>query len=1004
MKKNPFLVFLFASFFAFAGIANAQLGADKETYETALTNMKARNWAGARDAISAFIEQNPVEKAVQNYGPRFGWFWYHKGLCEMQLKDYKEAAKSFETCYTKFQNDPAKPKSKNLFDKYSLLKWGEAEQELGNFKEAVDLYGKFLKEKDDTNPQDKKFSRVRGKFYTNVAVCNFKLNKLTEGIEALQTAIDNQYRFPTPPGAVYIGVSEFLESAISLNKEKTILDFLKKHREQITYDPVTMNRYSRVIIGKASKAVSSKMKNAAVELLSLVPDSNAVLEELKVQQESVKLWTSKKPLLDGRERIFPERIAQSIANVEKEMKMDDSNESLILSLNGFIWSNFKNNKAAYAIYKKLEDEHQKSKNREANLFNLIRVSSAAGKTQETEEYAKLLLRQFPESEYAQNSRSMMLTGLLQAKQYKQAIRVAKGMLGELEESKPNDAHDIALYVLGSGNYYLNEYEEAEPYLRQHIKEYEGSRFAEDASYFLGSNLVRLQEYSAATAQLAKFTKAYPESSLLPFAYYDKALSHYSLNELGKAQEAITVIEDKFLNSRIVGSAFNLKGNILQNEGQMERAEKYYVRGLKSAERAGNNGVAAESVNYLVALLTEPEFEGKRDKDLLKYYDLFWEKYSEGSPYKSQIAVITLPALKTAGRGKEGLEKMREVIATIAKADNKSGLEELINSYRDEYLETNGMQSLKEQFYAFPNISLNEKEAQALLRISLIGAYEQVEEEAVKAGNQAELIKIRAAVKALFIDLKSDFNPKILSPLSLIKVADFIRNKTATPKEATAYYQELLDRDNQEFKFPAMTGLADLYVKSGQTDKGVQLLEKIYTQATTDKMKAEALFGQIEAHIAKGAWAKVNAKSKEYLDTLNEKTKRPRYRQNRADVNYSYALSFEKLGKTDDAIAAYLKTYSGSYMGTIRVSAPAVERLMKLWWKRNKPAQNEAAASDRQGAYNAGWNYIEFTKNIKSKMTPEEKANWEKVEALVKQYEADPAVTDMATFKAQQENN
>ena len=59
-------------------------------------------------------------------------------------------------------------------------------------------------------------------------------------------------------------------------------------------------------------------------------------------------------------------------------------------------------------------------------------------------------------------------------------------------------------------------------------------------------------------------------------------------------------------------------------------------------------------------------------------------------------------------------------------------------------------------------------------------------------------------------------------------------------------------------------------------------------------------------------------------------------------------------------------------------------------------------SDRQAAYNLGWNYIDATRRLISKMSEEEKVMWDETEALVKQYGESKEVIDMETQKAEEE--
>ena len=72
-------------------------------------------------------------RAMQLFGPRFGWFWYHKGFCELKLKKYEAAAASFKHCYEKYPNNQSGD-NVNAFRNKALLKAGEVRARNGGLR------------------------------------------------------------------------------------------------------------------------------------------------------------------------------------------------------------------------------------------------------------------------------------------------------------------------------------------------------------------------------------------------------------------------------------------------------------------------------------------------------------------------------------------------------------------------------------------------------------------------------------------------------------------------------------------------------------------------------------------------------------------------------------------------------------------------------------------------------------------------------------------------------
>jgi len=75
------------------------------------------------------------------------------------------------------------------------------------------------------------------------------------------------------------------------------------------------------------------------------------------------------------------------------------------------------------------------------------------------------------------------------------------------------------------------------------------------------------------------------------------------------------------------------------------------------------------------------------------------------------------------------------------------------------------------------------------------------------------------------------------------------------------------------------------------------------------------------------------------------------------------------------------------------------------WKRNRPG-DRTTKSDRQVAYETGWNYCDSTRHIRSgtQIKEHEIELWDKVQALVEEYEADGDVMDMEEVKRLEEES
>jgi len=779
----------------------------------------------------------------------------------------------------------------------------------------------------------------------------------------------------------------------------------------LVQDIFVTTQYSNNLLGRAAIAVQAGMKTVPGELISLVPNTQVAIDDLKATAARLKGYNSEKAFKDGYNIVSLPKINALIKKLEKDEDSKEPNEARSLALSGFLWSQSGNSQAAYSAYKVLEERFSRVENREQNLFSLILLAQKIGNTEEADKYSRGFLRAFPNSDKIDEVRKFMLLGLYGNKEYAECIKSGISQLSDLEKSKPSKGHDICTFVLGGSYYYTGNFQDALTMLEGHQKDYPESEYHNDVLFLEASTLSRLQRMGSAIKKYDEYlaaTEAEP-SALYPYALFEKASSHYAIGENEQASDALGSLERRFRKSPIVDSALSLKGNILQAEDKVEEAEAAYVAAFENAKAKGNKPVAGEALNYLVQSLADSSRKGgSKSKEAVQYYDAFWKDYAKDSPHQALVAVSGFSAMKEVGRSEEGLKKMEEVISKVAKLPGQPQLENLINSYSEAFLEVKSVEELKTHYYNFKGIKSEDKEALALLRIALITAYEKEIKEAKKGKDDNEVKqkvnKLNADIKVLFADLKSDFKPSILTPYSLIKIGDYIREKTDNVSEAIVYYDEIIKRKNKEFEKRAQFGLADLYAqsnKAGDTKKAKEYLAQISNGENSSKREKEkAFFRLVELLIEKEEWAEGNAKASEYL-----KEKSFKNRENRERAVYYIALSYDKMGKKEDALANYVGVY-GASLPFIEISAPSVARMMELYWERNKAAitrgDRKVIPGDRQAAYNHGWGYIDITKRNLKKFTKADRSKWEKVQALVKEYEQSGEIVDMAKQKAAQQ--
>lgn len=313
--------------------------------ERATAAMDAGKWQDALDlgnrAVRLYGDDNPQ----QVYGAQFGAVYYRKGLCEMKLKRWNDAVRSFETCYRDFPNKGND--NGNIYQKMALLKQGEAAMGAEKPDMAVASFTKFLTERDRTRdvfPQ--------GSFYINLAICHYKLGHLADGNENLEIAIRNKENFPTPDTGIIAGFQELVSTAVGGRDEQALLDFIGKNRGGLVIAPAEMRRYAPVFLKLAGDALAAGMTRAALAVYQFIPgDDTGAGSPGIVRLAALAL------------------IHERAGNV----------------------------RGAFAAYQQLERYHPDAAGRGEYLYHLVRTASLIGEEEFARQEARRLYVDFPDS-------------------------------------------------------------------------------------------------------------------------------------------------------------------------------------------------------------------------------------------------------------------------------------------------------------------------------------------------------------------------------------------------------------------------------------------------------------------------------------------------------------------------------------------------------------------------------------------------------------------------------
>src|ERR1041384_5165802 len=146
-------------------------------------------------------------------------------------------------------------------------------------------------------------------------------------------------------------------------------------------------------------------------------------------------------------------------------------------------------------------------------------------------------------------------------------------------------------------------------------------------------------------------------------------------------------------------------------------------------------------------------------------------------------------------------------------------------------------------------------------------------------------------------------------------------------DAVAAYKLLIDRfpDNPT-PDRAYLNIIDALHEAGRYPEALNWVQQTRARSKTDVANAIALFAQLRIHLAQGSWATVVRDTDELLKLSDLGGTRVPGGTNPAEVSFLRAYALEQLGRTEDAINAYLAIPDGrnEYYGT-----RATRRLLAL---------------------------------------------------------------------------
>ena len=883
------------------GLNATDAGAEKATL-MAVGMMKKGKWEDAHALFQQIVAEWGND-AYYRKMPAFGTVYYNRGYCEMQLKRYADAIGSFRTCYEDYDNKTEDGEAftiSNVYRKTAVFQWAAAEQYQEDWEEAIKRYLQFMKldpipAKDYFNP---------AVYYLNLGTCYAKLDKRDKAEENVAKAFKLAPRGRIGRGPLWGGFLAVLESYVRAESEKETAGasvFVEKFSPNLISDTLFHAYYSSRVLKLAQAAVEQDLLGLAWRLFGLVPKTADVLRAGSIADPKTMHPASKKAL-------------------ETFEAKEASGEPLeIATYFGLskLYEQVGDVRAQFAIFDYMGTHYKKSSYRPTILYLATKSASDIGEMVDAQQHGLTFLGEYPDHELAPDVSSMLLSSLFYNGEYERCLEIA----GELRPSLAVGSSEPDFVYSGS-LYYLGRYQDAQPELDSHVKNYPESPYMENTSYYQASNYIKLYEWQKAAGLLDAWLKKYEPkgSGLLDVAYLDRGTCHFALSTpQNRGNENALEFAEKviigFPQSGVLDRAHSLYGDVKQNDANFAEAEENYLKSVAIAEEEDHFSIAASALMQLVTVASAQE----NHKEAVVYYDDFFKKYPE-TLYAPNTAVGVLPSIKEAApeRIDEALKRIEEIIFRLGKQDDSDGIEAALNAYSNFLLkEKDSAAEVIDILDKFPN-KFGLKTLQAWLLITKIGI---IEERLAKDG------KMTARAKVYYESLEQDFSKEELGDFILFQLGAKIAQ--GNPFKAEPWFEQVAQSKDPEMAMKAQLQLSMIRAKSD--DEAVQTkaigdLTRIRTNMNDNPdIVGPATLNLARLYHKRKKWSEANKEWRSYM--VNKS-----YREGRPEALFKLGESYEMIGKTDEALVSYSQL-TVLYAGYLDLSAESVIRIAKIVWAR-----------------------------------------------------------------------
>lgn len=1007
---------------------SAQIGGPNQLRNETLTQMRSQNWKGALEII---------DRAIKNYEPRraslglkddFGWFYYQRGMCLFQLKQYAEAKEAFHKCYTDY------PKQENPLVRLALFQEGVNSFYLGEYGETVKILEKFMKER---RPNGVEAQLNLGEVYSLLAQCYFKQEKpdFTKGLASFTQCVENRN---TGKGIseqmIAQGCLAMIKAAMTTNNVNQAVTFLTKYGSVLNLSPARLAAYAPSIyellreslalsqesLAKGEGEKADQFARLSFILAGLLPNMKDVIADAKL---GVTKLGASKGVIDGNVTYSADVLKKTMENFQKLEEEKTIFDALAITFFAQQALALDNQKLAEASFQVLEDYYPQMANREGSLYTYALLTRESGQSEKADALINRHLETFPNSKHAATLNTVSLEKLLKEHRYEDCIKAADKIMKEKADDPKHTYFITAKFCKAASLFYLKKMKDSVKELEEFVKTYPESNYVQQAMYLTGDALTSLQRPEEAnkvfTSYITRFG-SFENNEFMAPVLFTRAYNYYNIGSEENDKLALADVEtllQHYPDIKLAGPANILLGRLYSGAKQPEKAMESFKKGYEIALKFEDKQAAGDAA-YQLAVDTSklplpgnlsPEDRDKalaeRNAEVKKWYDDFWKNCDfDGSRNALMMGAFGVSEFqKDPKEFDAAITRLGEVIVREGKKENSpliTLLEQAVGSYTKNYVDGNKAlgrevktDEMRNHFYNFPGVD-NKKDIalSTMLRMAMIGIYQEMNEAITGTtdADRQEKARLQGVVDGLFSEISRDFKPQDLTPFTLLKLARYLSN-TEQPERSVPYFDQIIALQ-KNYVNEATFGKAIALGRSkdkAKIDEAIRMMSSQLASGGGDKKaKEEAQYYMILFNHAKGDWAATVREGEKYQsEKFNNQRRQP-------EVLLLIGDAYMNDNKLDKALASYLNVNVG-FKNRVLWSAPATMKMMDVLVKRNTPSEGLGKRpSDKYTAWKSGADYVVLlgTEANRQKMTPDQLLLLNELETKVKQLGEDSDVS------------